>query len=139
MRQQNPITKLTEPHKITSTIPTITLERLHNRFGHVPFNLLLLTRDSELWQPIKLQWEPDKFCVCCKMGNIRAKDRGKNPVSSPTRPGEIQHLDIVYNPLHLGLSSSLYNPYYLGITDAYSHAYFLIGMKSIEAKSNQRY
>jgi hypothetical protein len=120
------------PHKTTTTI---TLERLHHRFGHIPINVLLSAYNAKIWAPIKIQWEPDEFCISCKIGNICASNRGKKKVLFPSKSGKIIHVDIIYNISKTGLTITSYNPYYLGITDAFLHAYFLVGMKSIDVAS----
>jgi hypothetical protein len=124
--------KASTPTKVPTTTP-ITLETLHNRMGHIPINVLLAANDAKVWKSINIQWEPDSFCIGCKIGAIKASNRGKAQVSSPSKPGETIHLDIIYNPVKTGLTPSSYYPYYLGVTDAFSHSYFLIGMTKIDS------
>jgi hypothetical protein len=94
---------------------------------------LLAANDANVWMHANIQWEPDPFCIRCKIGAIKASNRGKARVSTPTRPGETIHLDFVYNPVKTGLTPLSYHPYYLGVTDAFSHAYFLIGMTKMDS------
>jgi hypothetical protein len=91
--------------EVQTTTP-ITLETLHNRMGHIPINVLLAANDAKVWKLINIQWGPDPFCIRCKIGEIKSSNCGKARVSSPTKPGETIHLDIVYNPVKTGLTPS---------------------------------
>jgi hypothetical protein len=132
----------TIPIKPLPTIPAsqgyvnpITLERMHHRLGHVSTKAIIAGWEANIWDNFKLLFEPDKFCIGCKTAISRTANRGHGIVTLPTKPGQILHMDIHYNPSEIGLSPSSYFPYYLNITDAYSHMCFMIGMQTMKTSS----
>jgi hypothetical protein len=91
--------------------------------------------EANVWHNFKLVFEPDKFCIGCKTAITRTAKRGYGKLTSPTKPGQILHMDIHYNPSEIGLTPSSFCPYYLGITDAYSHMCFMVGMQTMKTAS----
>jgi hypothetical protein len=110
----------------------VTLER---RLGHVSTKAIIAGWEANVWDNFKLLFEPDKFCIGCKTAISRTANRGQGKVTSPTKPGQILHMEIHYNPSKIGLSPSSYFPYYLNITNAYSHMCFMIGMQTMKTSS----
>jgi hypothetical protein len=123
------------PNNYNYNSQSITFEKLHNRPGHVSIKVLLAGWESQVWQPINIQFELDPLCMGCKIGAIHTANHGKGMVSNPAHPGQVLHLDTIYNPSKIGLTKASYFPYYLGITDAYLHAYFLVGMQNTDTKA----
>jgi hypothetical protein len=114
---------------------TITLERMHQRLGHVSMRTIIAGWEAGVWDKFKLQFEPDTFCIGCQVGAQRTANRGSGTVSNPTLAGQIIHLDILYNPSETGLTKASYFPYYLGIANAYLHAFFMIGLRTQDVTS----
>jgi hypothetical protein len=117
---------------------TVTVERMHNRLGHLGTMHIVSATLGKMWEDnIKVQFGRDRGCVSCKIGAMKSKNRGRRRLPSVylTYAGQELHVDLIKNRSYRGLTPSDYHPYYLGIADAYSRAFFMVGMKRADVPS----
>jgi transposase InsO family protein len=139
MAQSIPINK-SLPYRnamIRATAPKkkILLELLHRRLGHAAVKTLLAADQSNLYDDVKIEFEPTGPCLDCQIATIRSANRGKKSVGESTIPGQVNFLDIIQNPSRTGLTSSTHYPYYLNVVDSYSRYQVFIGMRNITASA----
>jgi transposase InsO family protein len=94
---------------------------------------LLAADAANMFNDVKIEFEPTSPCLDCQITTIRASNRGKKPVGESTTPGQVWFLDIIQNPSRKGLTSSTYHPYYLNLVDSCSRYQVFIGIPNMSA------
>jgi hypothetical protein len=111
----------------------VFLELLHRRLGHASTKTLLAAEEAGLYRDVKIEFEPTGPCLDCKIYAIRSSNRGKKPVGTSSKAGEIWFCDIVQNPSRIGLTKSTSFPYYVNLVDSYSRYQILIGVRAMDS------
>jgi hypothetical protein len=75
----------------------VLLELLHRRLGHATMKTLLAADAANMFNDIKIEFEPTSPCLDCQITTIHARNIGKKPVGESTTPGQVWFLDIIQN------------------------------------------
>ena len=113
----------------------VDLELLHRRLGHASSKSLLAAEEAGLYADTKIEFAPTGPCIDCKIGAIRASNKGHVPVGPTIKPGDIWFLDLVDNPSKVGLTKSSYFPHYVNIIDSASRYQVFVGIRDMSSAS----
>ena len=108
----------------------ISLELLHQIFGHRYTRSFLYGDTANIWGDIELRIDPDPFFKSCQISSMNKKARSKIPLK-PKLPFKCVFMDIIPSTAPKRFTSDTTFSNYVLIFDAYSKIPKLYGMEKI--------